>query len=366
MKKYYDLLDDNITNLIIEKDGHFECIIKDKDGVIYDGFILAKSPTGQAVTICEVGFQKSTTDSKYHPRLIFRRTDENFKDKKVAGESITQRISFQKGNDGYREFWVMVSFLKGFNDLVDTGSFENEYRVISDKEVLIYFKERSKDSDTYRKIIDELGIDSASIFHFLTTIKLMKSNREKIKSFIENKSNEKDVQSWIDEDSHKHRQDRCMIFGLEFVNHKREGGVVGNNYDILTRIGIENEERVLIELKSPSDDVFSLRDTKTINNPKKEYSLSTSLSRAIPQILEYRKDLEEKRMGDSELEKIGEKSEIKISKCIIIIGSEKGDARWKKNLREFRRALSASLEVWTYTDLLYKIDSIIKNLESRR
>lgn len=350
-------------NLSIEKDSYFNCVIKNKkDGVVYDGFILAKSPTGKAITICEVSFQKSATDKKYHPRLTFKRTDGDLNEKKVAGESITQRISFQTGDDGYREFWKMVSFLKGFDELVDTGNFKDKYRVASQQEVINYIDGGSH----YEDIINELGMDSTSAMYFLTTIKLLRAYREKIDSFIVNKSSETDVQKWIDEDDHEHRQDRCMIFGLEFINHKREGGVSGDRYDIFTRIGTESEERILIELKSPSDEVFEAKEHKTINDVKMEYSFSPAISRAIPQILEYRKTLEEKRAGDSELQKIGEDGEVKISKCIIVIGSEKEDTRWKKNLREFRRSLSSNLEIWTYTDLLNKIDSIIKNLENRR
>jgi hypothetical protein len=365
---FFNLISGDLTKLSIQKTDYYECCIKDVDGNIYHGFILAQSPTRKAFTICEINFHKSDNDEKYHPRLVFKRTDEKFTEKKVSGESIVQRISFQKGGDGYREFWRMISFLKGFKDLIDTGNFEDEYRVASDQEVLDYLKKKEvfKDGDAYKKIIDELGIDSASALYFLTTIKLLKSYKEKINTFIQNKSSETDVQNWIDEDSHEHRQDRCMIFGLEFINHKREGGASGDKYDIFTKIGTESEERILIELKSPSDEVFEAKEHGTINNIKKEYSLSPSISRAIPQILEYRRTLEEKRAGDSELQKIGENEEIKISKCIIVIGAEKKDSRWKKNLREFRRSLSSNLEIWTYTDLLNKIDSIIKNLENRK
>jgi hypothetical protein len=360
-KRFYNLINNDINELVIQKDNYFNCVVKDNRGNVYEGFILAKSPTGSAVTVCEITFQKSTKDHKYHPRLIFKRTDEEFREKKVAGESLTQRISFQKGNDGYREFWKMVSFLKRFDELVDTGKFEQEYRVATQKEVLDYLKNK----DAYEKIIDELGSDSASSLRFFSTIKLLKSYREQLNNFIENKVSENVVQQWIDEDESKHMQDRCMIFGLEFVDHVREGGASGDRYDLFTRIGPSNEERVLIELKSPGDSVFDVRETPIKNGVKKEYSISRSLSRAIPQILEYRKTLESKPEGDPELQKIGEDSVVRISKCIIVIGSRPRDVRSIKNLREFRKSLSSGLEIWTYTDLLHKINSTIRNLEKK-
>jgi len=367
-ENFFNLITDNLSKLFIEKDSYYDCIIKDEHNKTYKGFILAKSKTGKAMTICEISFHKSSKDKKYQPRLIFKRIDENFKEKKVRGESITQRISFQTGNDGYREFWKMIFFLKGFKDLVDIESFEDEYRVASSKEVLDYFKQKDnlENYKNIKQITDELELSTTSALYFLTTIKLLKSYRDKLNNFIKDNASEKDVQNWIDEENHEHRQDRCMIFGLEYINHKREGGSSGDRYDIFTRIGAESEERILIELKSPSDQILEVKENKTINNPKKEYSLSSSISRAIPQILEYRKTLEDKKAGDPELQKIGEENEVKISKCIIVIGSEKIDTRWKKNLREIKRCLSSNLEIWTYTDLLNKLDSTIKNLESRK
>jgi len=52
--------------------------------------------------------------------------------------SITQRISFHTGGDGYREFWKMISFLSGFKDLVDIGNFNQEYKVVTEEEFYNY------------------------------------------------------------------------------------------------------------------------------------------------------------------------------------------------------------------------------------
>ena len=260
---------------------------------------------------------------------------------------------------------LLISFLKVFDDLVDTGNFKQDYRVVTDEEFSKYLKIKEKEGnlEIFEKLVEDSEVDSVVMLRSASTIKLLKSYRDKIKDFVNDGASETDVQNWIDQDDHKFRQERCMIFGLEFIDHKREGGASGNRYDLLTRIGSETEERVLIELKSPSDDIFNIKNTETINDIKKEYSLSISLARAIPQILEYKKTLEDKNAGDPELEKIGELSNIKINKCIIVVGSKKSDPRWLNNLREFRNSLNSNLEIWTYTDLFNKIDSTIKNLE---
>jgi len=365
-KKYYNLIENDITDLVIERDNQFECIIKDKNNTIYNGFILAKSKNGLATTVCEISFHKSDTDNKYQPRPTFKRINKKYEVKKVHGNALTQRISFQTGEDGYREFWSMVSFLNGFKDLIDTGDFNNEYQVVTDSEFVAYLKVKEKTGDlkTFHDLVDQTGTDAVAVLRTASTLKLLKSYREKINEFINTKPNETLVQNWIDEEEHKHRKERCLIFGLEFVNHAREAGASGDRYDLLTRIGTESEERVLIELKSPSAEVFDIKESTTINKPKKEYSIATPLARAIPQILEYRKTLEDKRPGDPELEKIGENKAIGIPKCIIVIGTIKVDARWAKNFKELKKSLSSGLEIWTYTDLYNKIDSTIQNLES--
>jgi hypothetical protein len=362
-KNYIDLQTQALEQFKIVVNDQFSCSIKDDYGNTYDGFFIAKSPTGLALTVCDVDFQKSATDKKYHPRLIFRRTDKDLVDKKVTGKSITRIIPFDKGQNGYREFWKMISFLKAFEDLVDTGDFDKQYRVVTGDQVVTYL---DRGESEIKSVVDLLRIDSTSAFNYLTTIKLLEKYKEEVQSFIDTGASEMTVQNWLDEDNNAYRQDRCMIFGIEFINHKREGSASGNRYDIFTRIGSENEERVIIELKSPSDKIFQEKVHDTNNDPKVEYSLSDSLSRAIPQILEYRKDLESKDAGDSELQKIGENTRVHIAKCVIVIGSTRNDERWKRNLRELRRALSSNLEIWTYTDLINKMDGVIKNFTEKR
>jgi hypothetical protein len=358
---FFDLTKKDISNLIIKKKNNYNCIIEDKQGNQYDGFKLAESSGGKAVTICEIDFQKSTRDQKYHPRLVFKRTDENLEAKEVPRGSATRRIPFHKGGDGYREFWEMISFLKSWDNFVYTGNFDKKYRVATSDEVIAYLNNQ----EAYNQIINELGPEPVSYIHSLSTIKLLKSYREKIKHFIKERVTETEVQEWIDEND-KYKQSRCMIFGLEFIDHKREGYISGDRYDLLTKIGKGREEHILIELKSPSDNVFTTKIRQTKNNSKSEYALSNSISRAIPQILEYRKNLEDKKPGDPELEKVGINNSITISKCIIIVGYNKKDERWKKNFNELRKSLSSNLEIWTYTDLFYKIDSTINNLEKNK
>ena len=93
--------------------------------------------------------------------------------------------------------------------------------------------------------------------------------------------------------------------------------------------------------------------------------MSESLTRAIPQILEYKRKLEDKSKSgeDEDMRRMGEFGKITISKCIIVIGAKKEGKRWQANFLDFKKSFNSILEIWTYTDLRNKLSSTIKNLE---
>ncbi len=176
--------------------------------------------------------------------------------------------------------------------------------------------------------------------------------------------NEKFIQNWLDEDNNKYRKQRCLIFGLEFIDHKREGELSRKRFDILTRSSMNKNEYVIIELKSPCDNVFKIveRQNNANNGSSVEYHLSPELARAIPQILRYKSKFENTTSDDDDLKRIGvEKGTVK--KCIIILGQRKDDPIWEDHFRSLKNNLSNVLEIWTYSDLIEKLDITIKNLE---
>jgi hypothetical protein len=158
------------------------------------------------------------------------------------------------------------------------------------------------------------------------------------------------------------KRSRCLIFGLEFVNHKREVAASQKRFDILTRVADGRNEYVLIELKSPCGSVFNVK-TETNNNGGKSttYSLSDDIARALPQIAGYKGLLQD--ASNVEWQKIGY-ARGEIVKSIVLVGTRPGnDLVWDDNYRHLRNGLSSSIEIMTYTDLLEKLDATIKNLE---
>ncbi len=170
--------------------------------------------------------------------------------------------------------------------------------------------------------------------------------------------NEVFIQNWLDEDGGKYRKQRCLIFGLEYVDPKREGALSGKRFDILAEQNLDNH--VLIELKSPSAQIFDIKTKATHNDGIiTEYHLSPELSRAIPQILGYKKWYD--GASAEEIQALGIVKR-QISKCIIVIGTRNDDPVWKENFHDLKNSLK--IELLTYSDLLDRLDNTIKNLES--
>jgi len=117
-------------------------------------------------------------------------------------------------------------------------------------------------------------------------IDILKKHIEFLKSNLD--KNEMFIQDWLDEEDGKYRKQRCLIFGIEYVDPKREGKLSGKCFDILAE---QNRNcYVIIELKSPTAEVFRIEKRVNANEGRAtEYHLSADIARSIPQVLGYRK-----------------------------------------------------------------------------
>ncbi|GJQ61159.1 MAG: hypothetical protein SCALA702_02120 [Melioribacteraceae bacterium] len=186
------------------------------------------------------------------------------------------------------------------------------------------------------------------------------------KEFLERNldKNETFIQNWLDAEGGKYRKQRCLIFGIEFIDHKREGELSRKRFDILTRSSIIKNEYVIIELKSPCDDIFKIVETTSVHGGSSvEYHLSPEISRAIPQILRYKSIFENTSDDDDDLRRIGIKKG-SVKKCIILLGKRNhADPIWEDHFQSLKNNFSNILEIWTYSDLIDKLEITIKNLE---
>jgi len=257
--------------------------------------------------------------------------------------------------------------LKVGNAVENLTKFLNEQyefigKKIETKKQIVEYQSDISLSDVVKKLKD-LDIKDIEEINRGVEIKHLK----KYKDFLSNNldKNETFIQDWLDEENGKYRKQRCLIFGLEYIDHKREGAMESKRFDLLTRASKEKNEYVLIELKSPCDDVFKIKETNNKNGGKSyEYHLSSAISRSIPQILRYKSKFENYAQDSDDLSRIGvEKGTIK--KSIIVLGTSKNnDPIWVSHFNDLKATLSNNLEVVTYTDLIDKLDVTILNLES--
>lgn len=151
---YFDIANNNLQNLSIDKKDSFSCQLVGSDGKLYLWFILWKSQKWNSYTICGIDFHPND-DWKFQPRLTFRRTSKELQDAKVRNDVSFQRISFQTWDDWYKEFWQMIEFLYSFKELVDIGSFRENFKIINTDDFIVWFQnkqEAEKISDLWKII----------------------------------------------------------------------------------------------------------------------------------------------------------------------------------------------------------------------
>ncbi|MDD5693498.1 MAG: DUF4263 domain-containing protein [Patescibacteria group bacterium] len=241
------------------------------------------------------------------------------------------------------------------------------------KHVLFFLNDILGDSET-SNCDQEIGLDHAAIFEKLSLLstdekarvlffrELSRYQVETLKQLVEFLKNNLDkgevfIQNWIDEENGKYRKQRCLIFGLEYVDPKREGRASQKKFDILA--DQTRESHILIELKSPNASVFKISERSNQNDGViADYQLSPELSRAIPQILEYKDLYYNSTLVELQAMCIDKKKTI--SKCIIVIGRREDNQVWKQHFDRLHDSMN--IEIVTYTDLIDKLENTINNL----
>ena len=218
-------------------------------------------------------------------------------------------------------------------------------------------------SDNFINILSKFLSDGkiqSSVLESLPQIQL--SALKELKKFVTSNLDKDETffQNWLDEEKGKYRRKRCLIFGIEYIDPKREGEIMGRKrFDILAT---QNRAcHILIELKSPTAEIFEI-DTNTNHNDGQTttYKISKELSRAIPQILGYKKWYEQ--LNPEKVQELGIITKKDISECIIVIGTRKEEnVVWMENFKSLTDSMN--IKIWTYNDLIDKMENTIKNLE---
>lgn len=220
---------------------------------------------------------------------------------KETGMPHGQSFSFHSGA------WVkLIEFIDslGFIDFSNKNYFKLEDRDIQQQKEFwlnnksLIDKIKKHDPQLLDKIFSELSDKDLinllskeknikNLFNALPKIRIdiLENLKEELKSKL--LDNEQTVQKWIKEEP----KTRCLIFGLEFIDYKREVQFGNSRFDVLTEQS--GSEHVIIEMKSPNVDVFEEKTTTLKNGIKKDYIISKDLAEAIPQTIKYFREYED-------------------------------------------------------------------------
>ncbi len=258
------------------------------------------------------------------------------------------------------------SFIRKIGQMQGISMPTREIDDYSDDEFLTAFIEFAKNPNKQKIILENYPRVQIEI---LEQYKLfLEANLDKNETFIQNWIDWKIDDLWniiscTEDEIKKCRKSRCLIFGLEFISHKSQGELSRKRFDILTRLSEDKNEHVIIELKSPCKEVFEVKEVDNMNWWKStEYHLSADIARSIPQISHYRNWLENKSETDDDFQRIWIQKG-KVAKSMIVIWTRHfDDPIWEENFISLQRNFSNWLEIITYSDLIKKLDTTIKNL----
>lgn len=392
MLNYFDLIKENLETLSIVQSDNFNCILKDNKESIYDWFLLSMSDSWKAYTICDVWFHKSS-DWKFKPRLIFKRTNSNLQDKTVWKQIEFQRISFNTSGDWCNEFWKMIRFLNKFKDIVDVWDFENNYFISSSWDITLsdlnnintwdlqnILSSWTLNSDFLKTILEQWVTDQDVVWLWYRKKQLyifekllndqgyMDIYRTEEDSLNNNSTEEKVFQYFF------HKNSRIFWYGLDYRYLsilQREATVWSpntgwNQQELLDFLAWCRDYTILIEIKKPSTVIFSWSVNRSWS-----WCLSSDFIWAISQILEY------KASAQLFLENYNNKINSQWDhfnhytldpKSILIIGRRSMlnwvndlETKLKKRTFELFKRDSRNIDILTYDDIFDRAKFIIES-----
>ncbi|MDT3738180.1 MAG: DUF4263 domain-containing protein [Candidatus Kapabacteria bacterium] len=353
-KNYFDLITEDISKLSIYKAGNFNCQLLDDRNITYDGFILSKSENGNNHSVCDISFIKSDTDNKYQPRLIFRKTDNEFKTRNVNKGSDEIIISFDRGKNGYREFWTMISFLYKWRETINLDEFE-DYFGITDSS-LANILPKIANIENKDLVIDSLRnlsqVQINDIANLVSTSRL-----KNILIIWDQHKNNYDEEFWqilFQENAWILSQ----IFSTTYIKvgekyycggkeDDNRGSVIGDFLYINN-----NNNLAFIEIKTPKENIIIGNIYRgEIDRANLIYSINKELTGAVNQVLNQKKEYLKYHQERNN-------KYLNYYKCIVLIGKTPSTQYELKSFDLYRNSLK-DVEIVTFNELFDKVQSIL-------
>jgi hypothetical protein len=364
ISKEFNITSANLDELEINRssDGT-KCYISEKGNKlnVYDRFILSDKLTIK--TICEISFWTEIGNTKFIPRLTFKKIIKKTGEIKESKNDII--ISFSSSEDGKNEFWKLISFLKSFKDFIDIGDFDNKFSVVDPEKVIITTKNKA---DVIKKIINEgyteefwedLSESNPDLATKLSFARIHKTKKNIISKFEKRLSDGNyfetiggdSWQTWI--------YNNNWLFGVNYDQpiEKTKINLTGVMPDFLfpTIDGFVD----VLEIKLPKDEVI-VEDSSHAGS----WMFSKEANKAIGQVVNYLCEIDRQRYEIERLilQKYNRSISLLKPRAYILIGDS---VHWHDLKKEGLRKLNHSLhgiEILTYYDLLERGKSFIKDI----
>ena len=113
---------------------------------------------------------------------------------------------------------------------------ETQSRVLENLSIFTTDKNATDNDKNFAKAFEKIILNPKVQLSIIQSIpKIQIETLKDHKKFLEENldKNETYIQNWLDENDAQFRKQRCLIFGLEFTDHKREGELSSKRFDLL-------------------------------------------------------------------------------------------------------------------------------------
>jgi hypothetical protein len=374
----------DITSLTIkENSDKNNCYLQDTSGILYGGFIINELKTTK--TICKVTFYKSSDSHNYLPRLEFRKVNNNGETKKPVKEDVIIKFS---DSEEVKNFWILINFLNGFKDLVDTGDFQKKYKAVSFDNYIHEFNNKS-DSEKVSEIIQ--FTENTKLSNEDVKLILVNHRKKAIYGFyclLKNCKVHKQDPFEYYRDSRSIKQSGEEVVWHHFL--KKNDWIIGLNVDIKfirdflseQKVGEENSKgsgspkvdllglsyfTTLIELKTSKTKIF--KENKSSNSRANTWDFSPEFIEAYSQTLAQRTEINSRKdfINEAGHEVDTKKHRILDPKSVLLIGNRNLEFphdrslvnSYKTDCFERLRRDIRNVEIMTYDELFERAFHIV-------
>ena len=364
---YIDKWED--INLSVTNDGK-TCYIHNKDDktIIINDFKLSNNP--KVNTYCSWSFYKSSRTGKYTARPTFYKLKENNESKTQPQEKEKITISFKDGELASK-YWEMMSFIQGFNELIDTGDFEKNYSVVSRDQIITTLN--SYETDEQLQTIKDFIAENDLSYKQLE--ELLDRSKEKSLETFRDMLNSDDIK---EDDWQRFFEENIWIFaGISLKLFFLRGFISQANIGIPNTQGQSSPKSdilciddytTLVELKKHTTKIFTNKHNSTARTDT--WSFSSDFIDGISQCLGQKQALLDcSRVKEFTNDK-GECIDVLTQdpKVIFIIGNKKlefpenkmVENKIKANTFERYRRNCRNIEIITYDELYDRACYIVK------